>query len=45
VVAAPSFTVYDKAPKVTVELIDSSDEELLHALVKNARAAYEGEKE
>jgi hypothetical protein len=40
VVAAPSFTVYDKAPKVIVELIDGNKDEL-HALVKNARAAYE----
>ena len=40
VVAAPSFTVYDKAPRVIVELIDGSPDEL-HALVKNARAAYE----
>jgi hypothetical protein len=41
VIAVPSFTVYDKAPKVIVELLDSSDTDLLHALVKNARAAYE----
>jgi hypothetical protein len=45
VIAVPSFTVYDKAPKVIVQLIDSKDEAALHALVKNARAAYEGEKE
>lgn len=42
VVAVPSFTVYDKAPKVIVELIDGNKDEL-HALVKNARAAYEVE--
>lgn len=40
VVAAPSFTVYDKAPKVIVELIDGNKDEL-HTLVENARAAYE----
>jgi len=42
VVAVPSFTVYDKAPRVIVELIDGNPDEL-HALVKNARAAYEEE--
>ena len=40
VVAVPSFTVYDKAPRVIVELIDGNPDEL-DALVKNARAAYE----
>jgi hypothetical protein len=45
VVAAPSFTVYDKAPRVIVELIDSTDVDALHAIVRAARAAYEGEKE
>lgn len=45
VAGVPSFTVYDKAPKVIVQLIDSKDEDALHALVRNARAAYEGEKE
>jgi len=42
VVAAPSFTVYDKAPKVIVELIDGNKDEL-HALVRESRAAYEVE--
>jgi hypothetical protein len=44
VIAVPSFTVYDKGARVIVELIDGNPDEL-HALVRNARAAYEGEKE
>ena len=40
VVAVPSFTVYDKAPRVIVELIDGNKDEL-HALVRESRAAYE----
>jgi len=44
VIAAPSFTVYDKTARVIVELIDSTDEAALRALVRTARAAYEEEK-
>jgi hypothetical protein len=45
VVAMPSFTVYDKAPRVIVELIDSTDVDALREIVRRSMAAYEGEKE
>ena len=40
VIAAPAFVTYGEGARVIVELIDGNPDEL-HALVKNARAAYE----
>lgn len=40
VIAAPAFVTYGEGAKVIVKLIDGNPDEL-HALVKNARAAYE----